>query len=318
MSQWQSQLLHTLEQLPLIDRRATGMDSVRGSQPETVFVGIGVCAPSGVSRALPIDVLALLLPAERVRRATGADNLVILVADYHAKQVGMPGDQVDAYTTTVLDKLRGIRDVLGLSWTIGRASKLAELDAYRDAIYRLGRGRANLPYSLLQAVDYQVIEDLLGPVIKVGWTIGRDGDPFSRRDEVGFDRRTAALLGRKLRAVYCRPGRALVDRAPRSTPYVTLSPATRICLDPTEDVRAKLAAAECRSDTRNGYRRLLKQVTRELGRYGVTTRGDVATRCQHAIDQLTATRSASGGADELKRLVQRGGGVWTVGLSQSV
>lgn len=302
MTGWREELRHVLEQEPLIDRRATGAAAWRGPKPSAVFVGIGLCSPSGLSVALPFDVLGLLLPAEAIRRATGAESLIVLIADHHAIHTGLPAAHVHRRAVAVRRTLHGVRRALGFDrWSIGRASEMLELTDYQTSLQQLER-RGGSSYSALQTADIDVIERRVGPVIKVGWTIG---DSFCRRDEVWFDRRASQLLGRRIRGIYCRPGRALSDVAPKAAPYLSVEPAVRVCLDNTENVRAKLARSTCRRDIARAYRNHLKRITRALADVGGPTRGSLEARIQTTIDMIMRAAASSSIATDRPELRQR-------------
>ncbi len=59
-----------------------------GLMGKRVYVGFGVAGRKGVSVAVPVDILAVIIVAEEARRAVMATGITFLIADTHAKRTG--------------------------------------------------------------------------------------------------------------------------------------------------------------------------------------------------------------------------------------
>src|SRR5690606_33326906 len=88
---WRQELRRVVLQEPLIWSRPS-LEALRDpvpTRPRGILVGIGLCAREQLGRAVPIDLLGMLLPAEIVRRAVGEAPMLVLVADRHARENGL-------------------------------------------------------------------------------------------------------------------------------------------------------------------------------------------------------------------------------------
>ena len=262
---WVDRVACRTMQHPLIDTRlsAEGLRPADPSRPpKAVYLGLGLCAQDGLSKAIPLDLLGLLLPAEAVRAAAGAEELIVLVADRHALENGFSPTEVEARAAALERTLERLRERCNLrALTIVRASRMHAERAYRDALAMVRRraGGRQHEYALRQLADAVYLDERCGGLLKVGWAL-RGADPSRRRDEVAFDLALREVVGDRVPFVYCRPGRALFDESPRVPPYVALRPEARLCIDRPEDALKKLAAAYDRAspDTVQGFRRHLR------------------------------------------------------------
>lgn len=290
---WTADAARLVRQSPLLE---TGL-SLEGLQraqrprpPAAIFVGVGLCTRARASRAVPFDVLGMLLPAERLRRAIGARELVVLVADSHALINDLDPFQVRALARRWIDTLARLGDSVLPRLRVLRASQLHATPRYRDVLEEVRRrapGGAH-PYVLREVADIEHLRRELGGVLKVGWAICSCGD--RGHDERFFDARHRAWVGSAVGFVYCKAGRALDDRRPRAAPYITTDPERRICLSPGEDVEAKLARASAlghaSASTVRGVRKQLKMIARAYRELGHPLRGPVEQRTQTIIDEM--------------------------------
>jgi hypothetical protein len=292
---WQQSLRQTLLQDPCIETRPS-LEGIQpacdGAPPGAVFAGVGLCTRERVSAAMPLDVLGMLLPAERIRRALGAPSLVVLLAGHHARINNLNARKLDLRTRQVTEVLDRLRDQPGLErLTVLRASELHASARHRALVSRLESEApgADLRYFREEAADIECLRLRHGGLIKVGWTIGGGG---SGADETAFDRFYRRWLGGAVGFVYCKAGRVLEDRRPRAAPYLALDPDRRVCLDPDEDVADKLARNTGRASrsTVNGVRKHLRALARDYCDLLAPLRGPLEQRLQAIIDRTFADR----------------------------
>jgi len=297
---WLARAIECVEQEPLVDTRASLRSLRRLSHrepPGAILVGIGLCTRHQLSRAMPLDVLGMLLPAERIRRATGAARIIAMVADEHALTNGFDDASVERRardTCTVLDNLRrrcGLERM-----TVLRASSFHRAPAYRALLTDVTRrlGTRDHGYVRRQIADCAYLHRAHGGLWKVGWTTARASG--AARDEVAFDHRVRACYGDAIGFVYCKAGRSLVDGHHKLPPYVATDPSARICIDPNEDPARKLAAAlrQARDDDAiNGGRRHLKHLAYTYGRHvRRLRRGPLERRLELLLDDIVGYRDA--------------------------
>jgi hypothetical protein len=288
-TRWREALRQAVLQDPLLETRPSlrALERHRPARrPGGVFVGIGLCAPDAVSKALPLDALGLILSAERVRRAVGAGRLVVLIADSHAATNAVDLLEVQRRCREAERTLHLVRNHLGLTaLRVRKASTLHAGEDYRAVLARVRRraGEEEHPYFVREVADIACMDRRLGGLVKVGWCIGARAG--THRDERAFDARFTAWVGRHAGFVYGKAGRRLDDRGPKAPPYITRDARRRICLRPDEDVTAKLAGAGRRTSTAtlNGVRRHLRALARSFSDTVAPLQGDVAQRAQAII-----------------------------------
>ncbi len=293
---WRQALNEVALQEPLIRTRlslaALEQACACTATPGAVFIGLGLCSPDQLSQGLPLDIIGLLLPAERIRRAVGASALVVLVADSHALLNRFDRREVARSTEEVCAALDRARWALGLdALRVTRATSLHAAPAYREALKRVERVAPDGAgaYFTREAADIAHLQRELGGIVKVGWSISGAPGPSHVIDELAFDRSFCTWTGEPLCAVYCKAGRALDDQRPKASPYITLRPERRICLRVGEDVAGKLAlgAQVASGETVRGVRNHLKAMTRSYAQLVEPLEGPLERRAQHMLDRLT-------------------------------
>ena len=244
---WSSAARRVVASEPLFAAEASeaGLEGL-SEPPAAVYMGIGLCTRHRMAVGLPIDVLGMLLPAERLRAAVGAERLVVLVADAHAASTGFPDDEVEARAVAVEGLLARVREVRELDrLEIIRASTLHVTEGFRAVLDRITEraGDEGNVYMHRQTADVVYLHEQLGGLLKLGWTVDVNGSSGGYRDEVAFDRLVEPWSGARPGFAYVRCGRALDDRRPKVSPYVGVDPGRRIYLSETERVAAKLRRA---------------------------------------------------------------------------
>jgi hypothetical protein len=262
---WRRRLQKRILAEPLFDARASLASLAHGGtgrRPEAVFMGVGLCAREELSRAVPLDLLGMLLPAEIARRELGAETLLVLIADEHARENGFSQGEVEARARAVEEALGRLREACGLrGLEVLRASSFHQAQGYQATLEAMRRKASRThAYLLRQFADLAYLGRERGPLLKVGWAL-RGSDPFRQRDERILDKALRGL-GEPLECVYCKPARTLADEAPRMPPYVVKRPEARLCIDRAENAQAKLARAEREAspDTVAAFRRQLRRL----------------------------------------------------------
>lgn len=263
---WRHDVAQRIIHEPLFDTRNSlaGIRNVPADRrPRTVFVGLGLCTRRELTRAVPLDVLGMLLPAELLRRRLGAPELLVLIADRHALENGFPAEAVETRARILEEALGRIRAGCRLDAlrTI-RASSFHHSGEYLSMLAGLRRRISGThDYVLRQFADILYLSQARGPFLKVGWALPSE-EPLRRRDELALDHALTHVAGNRFGFVYCKPGRTLADASPRVCPYIVKRPEARLCLDRPEDVSLKLGLAErtASPETVAGFRSHLRRL----------------------------------------------------------
>lgn len=277
-SAWVPAARAVLDEEPLFAAGAPHRLEEADPRPRAVYMGVGLCTRHRLAAGLPIDVLGMLLPAEALRRALGAPQLVVLVADAHAASNGFPLSEVERRARGVTTTLQRIKLARGLDeLCVVRASTLQAEPGYQDVLARIrvrAAGDGN-EYMYRQTADVAFLNESLGGLLKLGWTVGAGG----YRDEVAFDRLVEPWSGHQPAFAYVRCARAFDDRRPKVSPYVGVERSRRLYLDPSEPVGRKLARAGQLASARNvaAVREHLDLVTRAWGADGVHLEGRLSS-----------------------------------------
>lgn len=293
-ARWADEARRALIQEPLIETGPSlrSLARVGRRRPRAIFVGVGLCSERRLARALPLDVLGLLIPAERMRRACRAGEVVVLIADRHAAISGFCDGAVEERAAAVERTLRAIAAHPRLRIRVVRASSLHDLAAHRRIRADLERRLETVhPYVIRQLADTAFLDGEYGGIWKLGWTLGGEtaGDGAARVDERYFDGLFRRCYGERVGFLYGKPGRALSDRRPRAAPYLAAEPQRRVCLTPGERPARKLEAAPrlCSAAAANGVRRHLKRIVYSYRRQlGPVPRGPLGDRLTWLIGDL--------------------------------
>lgn len=224
-----------------------------------VWLGIGLCSGQAISQGLPVDVLAMLLGQEALRRALGVEHSEVLIADSNAIAVGFSRTEVEAAASSTEATLERVAERLSLPIRCVRGSTIAPWSAVaRDE--RLAREE---PYDAHQMAQMSAMTER-GACVKVGWVMSS-----GVHDESYFDGRFESLYPGTMAFVYAVCGRALNHRRPRVCPYVAVNPAERILLRAGESIGEKLAAVAPEAEREvGGYVRLLRKIGRAIAQLG--------------------------------------------------
>lgn len=288
MSEWRQRLHDSIlqESLILTHPSRTGVRQLE-RRPEAVFVGIGLCSRSALSVGTPLDVLGLLLPAALIRRAVGADKLVVLIADTHAMSNGFASGVVADVAARTRRTLTAVGRGLGIDGLeLVMASEMTRSPGYADILAdveaRSQPGRCT--YVKRQVADVGYMQWRYGSIIKVGWALGRQPGGVAFADEREFDREAQAQLGAGLGFVYCRPGRTFDMRCPKAPPYVATRLQARICLEQQYEPAYSIESARMagRPEVVNGCINHLKSVASAYSKHWTRLHG----RIEHRLNAL--------------------------------
>ncbi|MBK8010275.1 MAG: hypothetical protein IPK13_02945 [Deltaproteobacteria bacterium] len=285
----------TIRQEPLIETNVSLSSIERfagASSPETIFMGLGLCSATSLSRALPVDVLGMLVPAERMRHTMGAKRILVLIADEHALSNRFPVASVEARARETESWLLAMKERLHFEHLeILRASDLHRERAHRALLkdIRVRAGDAH-PYIVRQAGDVMLLNERWGGIVKVGWTLGPKSRHHAKADEQVFDRLAESWTSARIPSVYCKPGRVLDDRKNKAPPYVAIEPSKRICMGENENVFQKIEAARhhVSEPTVRAVRNHLKAIAKSLADLRGTPRGKPEECIQAIIRKLAA------------------------------
>lgn len=242
-------LARLVRSIELLDTRTQRTEAPLTPPPDarTIWFGLGLSGDEA-TKALPIDVLALVFVQERLRRTFGFANSEVLLADTNALRSGIAALQVHRARARAQHVLSEIARRLDLPLRVLRASELPiePVD--------LGEPPPDGAYLFEQLHQMEQMRRR-GASVKLGWALSS-----SRLDERYFDEAFAARRRETPLFIYTVGGRTLDPRRPRACPYLCRDRSARILLEPGEQVREKLDAADPRAA--RGYRRLLGKIAR--------------------------------------------------------
>ena len=227
------------------------------SEAACTWFGVGV-SNGAPSRGLPVDVLAMVLAQEMIRRTLGQRRSRILVADTNALRCGFDELAVRRVASNVERTLAAVVRQWKLPVDVFRASthpRQREIDMLARTLAR--SPETSNPYVAEQLAQMELMRRE-GAAIKLGWTLSS-----STHDEAYFDSRFARTFPVAPTFVYAIGGRTLDPRKPRACPYLCDDPSSRVLLRRGEDVRTKLSEGGAAA---RGYRRLLGKIARAHAR----------------------------------------------------
>lgn len=291
---WREPLTQIIQQEPLIKTHLSQKGLQRlpeGAPPSCVFIGLGLGTSMRLGEALPLDLLGVLLPAERVRRAICAPTLAVMIADNHAYSNGFGQLQVQRSVRRLARSLVRIKAAFGLKeLEIIKASDFHSTSEYQRILAQVeARAPARThPYFKLEVADICYMERTQGGLIKVGWTIRTSPGASTTNDELAFDRKFLRWTGLKSGFIYCSAGRTLDDLHPKVSPYICLDKERRICLDPGESIREKVARSmvHLSESTRRGVKNHLRKIGRCYCEVVEPVSGTWSQRTQTIIERL--------------------------------
>lgn len=255
----------------------------------SIYYGTGLCTTRKLSDALPFDVLAMVLVAEKIRRGAGMKTIYHHIADTHAKSNAIFSDEeVNRRASDTRETLERMVQNLGLkNFKILFASEFDQTPEYRE-IYE-GVDTKKHDYVRREVTDMEWYRRHRGVAVKLGWII-QAAETDLGFDERVFDKEYRAKIGGGLSFIYLKPGRTFDKSRPRVSPYIHIPGETRILLKPGEGAKGKILEAEKRLKDKHlgGARRNLVNIVRLyeklFGSLGDTPFED---KIQTIIDKVT-------------------------------
>lgn len=209
----------------------------------TLFFGVGLCTSKEPASAVPFDILAFFLEAEKLRRFFELGKVIVLIADRHAlTNPFMNKEQVDKlsqHTISILDRI--IHNFELKSFEIRKASVMlpdTELNNVLPSDIKLQN-----QYLVQEIADviWMVTHDNL--TLKLGWSID-NALAVSGHDERFFDLTMKKLLPRQISFLFTAAGRTFDKHRQKVSPYISVKGEHRLLLTSGERVDAKLHEAE--------------------------------------------------------------------------
>ena len=291
---WREPLTQLIGQEPLIKTHLSLKGLRRlpaGAPPSCVFIGLGLGTSTRMGEAVPLDLLGILLPAERIRRAIKAPTLAVMIADEHAYANGFGRPRVQRSVQALTKTLARIKAAFGLQeLEIIKASDFHSTPEYRQILSAVeARAPAGVhPYFKLEVADTWFMERAHRGLIKVGWSIRTSTAAPTMNDELAFDQRFLRWTELKSGFIYCSAGRVLDDLRPKASPYICLDKDRRICLNPGESIREKVARPlpHLSESTRRGVKNHLRKLGRCYCEAVTPVNGTWSRRTQAIIEHL--------------------------------
>jgi len=217
------------EDNPLICREKNFDKPIIGDELSgNVYFGTGFVTPKAITNGLPFDFLGFLLSAEHIRRETGAEKIIHLLADEHAR-VSKPSNDhplIDQRVSEVSQSIKSIVKNIGLedSYELIMASDLSKDKRYLEIYDEVTLDdqdihEAAVEYVRRQIADMAYMHQYRNTDIKLSWLI----DPKAKKigfDERFFDSVYERVRGSGLSFVYTGPGRSMLTNRPKASPYV--------------------------------------------------------------------------------------------------
>ncbi len=289
---WRASLVELVSRDPLFEAKsslsALASEPAGSDAPLVVTLGVGVCSARGtISRGVPLDLVGLVLSAERVRSRLDAHRVIALVVDAHAARSGVPSAAVAAQTARVEDALLRLSARCRIPLSIVRGSDLHRTREHaraRRAVTEIG-GAELADYVMLQTADTHALGLRYGRILKLGWSLG---GVAAERDERFFDRLYRRWLGSSASFVYTRAGLTLSRERPRAAPYVVVQPEARLLCDANEDPGPKLEGASrtLTPDRVRAVRNHYARLARAYSRLGTPLEGPLERRLTGLLDDL--------------------------------
>lgn len=217
--------------------------SILQAEGSSMFFGVGLCTSKEPVSAVPFDILAFFLEAEKLRRFFDLKKIIVLIADRHAlTNPFMSREQVDKLgqnTISIFERV--IRNFNLQSFEIRKASVMLSATQLNNI----------LPPNIKRANQYlvQEIADVIWMIthdnlaLKLGWSIDSALE-ISGHDERFFDLTMKELLPRKISFLFTTSGRTFDKHRQKASPYISIKGEHRLLLTPGERVEAKLHEAE--------------------------------------------------------------------------
>jgi len=219
-------LRNFIQQEPLIATKPS-LEGIANMQqpPNSLFFGVGLVSKGQLSEGLPIDVLSMLLIAERL---DVQGNKYLYIADVHARVTTPPYNKgrfdrdnwdylwyhAEGYATT-FDKI--IKNLGFSNWQIVRASDFYDAEMQKlISSWIVDKQSSERIYDQLELADIEAFEKKANVKLKIGWAFDSGGN----LDETYFDRLYKERFPQsEMSFLYVKPGMTFNPKKLRMSPY---------------------------------------------------------------------------------------------------
>lgn len=241
------EIITFLQNEPLIEWRLSAAtidwNTLRRAQGASLFFGVGLCTAKEPAVAIPFDILAFFLVAEKLKRFLDLSKIIVLIADRHAlTNPFMTAQIVDTLTQKTETLFHNLIQKLHLdSFEIRRASTMLST-AQTTSLVPDGIPKEN-PYLTQEIADVVWMSEHDRLILKLGWTIDSALSP-SGHDERFFDLVMRPILPHSVSFLFTQAGRTFDRHRQKVSPYISVAGEHRLLLTPSELVAPTLRAAE--------------------------------------------------------------------------
>ena len=213
-------------------------------QKKSIFFGVGLCTDKKPAIAIPFDILSFFLIAERLKQFFGLSEVIILIADSHARTNSFMSEELIINLTDRTKQLcnKIIHTLHLVNFRIIVHSTISSNPSFQNIL------------TSLPAMDNQYLRHELADIlwlkehhnlgIKLGWTIDSSPEP-SGHDERFFDTELKKHIAIPVAFLHTKSGRTFDKHRQKVSPYISIDGETRLLLDPHENALEKFARALC-------------------------------------------------------------------------
>lgn len=284
--------MEVLTNEPLLNHELSApmvQENLFSSQGDALYYGTGLCNNHSLTIGMPFDVLAMVLVAEKLRRALGLGSVFHHIADTHAL-CNFPNSHEAVFqrASEVEWVMQKVKQRLGLShFTVVRSSSFDSSPEYAGLLSDINaenKGEHYGEYTRRELADMLWYHTKHGMVVKLGWA-SKD----LAFDERFYDNEFVRHFGGLISFAYTMPGRTL--NGEKKAPYIATANQDRILLRHGETVQVKLEQATSqgqRKDIISGTVKYLAAICRlykSLG-YHIPNVGSIPERVQQIINHI--------------------------------
>lgn len=244
---------------------AIDWDSLNQAKGGSIFFGVGLCTSKEPAVAIPFDILAFFLEAEKLRKFFDLARVIVLIADTHAltnqfmtKNIV---EKLSLQTITIFEHI--IKNLNLASFEIRKASTM-RLDSSLDTVFPTHTKLSNR-YLAQEIADviWMIRNDNLK--LKLGWSIDSALE-VSGNDERFFDLTMKEFLPRQISFLFTGAGRTFDIHRQKVSPYISVKGEHRLLLSPNEPIAKKIHKAEIVWSNKHfgGARKHLANIIREF------------------------------------------------------
>lgn len=207
---------------PLILSRQDNL--VVDSEKPNIFLGVGLCTPTQLSRSIPFDILGFLLTAEFIKKQVPNSKVFLLIGDHHA------------WLSNDFDKNKTKKLATITSKTIQKIITAFEFDNWHILLSsNIFPNTVKSSYEELEIRDVNHFFKTHHCGIKISWHFSIKSKE-NKTDEAHFDQ----LLNIPIKTVPIKTGFTFNSKKIHESPYICTDPNARITLYLKENPKSKL------------------------------------------------------------------------------